>query len=207
MGWKYTDEEISNIENELKLLKERRLFQDQQRMEQYEKQFVEESDAVILAKLHPIVKVMMRKLLIQCKQAGLKFGIYSGLRTFDEQNKLYSKGRRFENGNWVIINKAEIVTNSKCGYSWHNYGLACDFVIRGSKNQWTWNSSIDTNRDGRNDWNHFGEIAESNGLTWGGRWKPPDIPHVQYHGGIKDINSALTLYNSGGIYAVWEKVV
>jgi len=31
-------------------------------------------------------------------------------------------------------------------------------------------------------WETYGRAAEAHGLTWGGRWKMRDLPHVQYEG-------------------------
>ena len=42
------------------------------------------------------------------------------LRTWDEQNRLYQKGR---------TKPGRIVTNAKAGQSWHNYGFAFDIVL------------------------------------------------------------------------------
>lgn len=45
--------------------------------------------------------------------------IYCGFRSFDEQRKLYAKGR---------TEAGKIVTYAKEGQSYHNYGLAFDWV-------------------------------------------------------------------------------
>ena len=210
----FTEEETKKVEEELKALKEKKLLQDTARIEEYEKQFVEESDAKALATLHPIVKVMVRRTLIQGKQAGLKFGIHMATRTITYQDELYHQGRTLQNGVWVITNRDLVVTNAAGGRSWHNYGLAVDFVFDGSPKpgyQWTWDDNIDTNKDGKDDWGQVGVIAEANGLTWGGRWRPPeapvDRPHVQYHNGVDTVSIAFTIYKLGGIESVWEKIV
>jgi peptidoglycan L-alanyl-D-glutamate endopeptidase CwlK len=39
---------------------------------------------------------------------------------------------------------------------------------------------VDVDKDGVQDWQEFGQIAEECGLTWGGRWRSPDYPHVQW---------------------------
>ena len=208
----FSDAEIKKIEEELKLLKEKKLLIDMARLQAYEKQFVPENDARIISMLHPIVKVMVRKTLIKAIQTGLKIGIFVGGRTYEKQAVEYAKGRRLVNGVWQVINQKEVVTDAKPGYSWHNYFLAVDIVMDGSPKpglQPSWEAFKDANGDKVNDWTQLGGIGESFGLTWGGRWKPPeapvDAPHFQYHGSLT-IDNALALYKSGGLDAVWGKV-
>jgi len=210
----FSDSEIFKIEEELKLLKEKKLQQEQEhaRLVEYEKQFLLESDAVIIAMLHPVVKVMVRKTLVKAGQTGLKVGIYMGIRTFKRQAELYALGRKQVNGVWQVTNQKEVVTNALPGYSWHNHALAADIVMDGSPRpglQPSWGAFKDANGDKVNDWTQLGEIGESFGLTWGGRWKKPvpvDAPHFQYHGDLT-IEDALALYKFGGLDAVWERVV
>jgi peptidoglycan L-alanyl-D-glutamate endopeptidase CwlK len=211
----FTDAEMKRVEEELKLLKEKKLHQDQARLVDYEKQFLFESDARLLAELHPIIKVMVRKTLVKAGQSGLKVGIDMGLRTWEKQDSLYHQGRKLEGGVWVPIDpihKTGIVTNAIGGRSWHNYGVAVDIVMDGSPKpglQPSWQARKDANQDGMDDWLQLGEIGESFGLTWGGRWEMPkapnDPPHFQYHGDL-GIDSAIALYKNGGIDAVWEKI-
>jgi peptidoglycan L-alanyl-D-glutamate endopeptidase CwlK len=94
------------------------------------------------------------------------------------QNALYAQGR---------TTPGKIVTNAKGGQSFHNYGVAFDFVpIVGGKAQW-------------NDVALFtkcGEIAESIGLEWAGRWvKFKELAHCQYTGGLtlQDFQQGKTL--------------
>lgn len=55
--------------------------------------------------------------------------------------------------------------------SMHSYGAAVDIVDESTApNYWTGAPGF---------WNALGEEAEKLGLTWGGRWKSVDRPHVQ----------------------------
>lgn len=108
----------------------------------------------------------------------LPFYLFMGLRSFKEQNDLYSQGR---------TKPGNIVTNARGGDSFHNYGLGADYVLDGQIEkpgiQWSWETKADLNADGRNDWMQMGELAERCGLKWGGRWKKfPDLPHVEFSG-------------------------
>jgi peptidoglycan L-alanyl-D-glutamate endopeptidase CwlK len=67
------------------------------------------------------------------------------------------------------------VTNAKAYQSWHQYGLAadCAFVRDGrlvisEKDPWAMRG-----------YQLYGEVAESLGLTWGGRWKMMDFGHTE----------------------------
>lgn len=128
-------------------------------------------------------------------QMGLRFYALSGLRTFEKQEELWKIGR---DGLDNII--GDIVTKAKPGYSWHNYGLACDCVLALDKERpaltLTWKDFVDLNKDGVNDWQTFGITAITNGLQWGGTFLTiKDVPHVQFHPGL-DIKDALAIYTS-----------
>ena len=93
------------------------------------------------------------------------------LRTFDEQDSLYSIGRR---------NPGRIVTNAKAGQSYHNYGLALDFCIIKQDGTVSWSRGSDFNNDQQADWMQVVEAFEAIGWEWGGRWKHlKDYPHLQ----------------------------
>lgn len=55
----------------------------------------------------------------ECRKAGLNLYIYEGLRTSKRQAELYARGRTAP---------GRKVTNAGPGQSFHNYGLAIDFV-------------------------------------------------------------------------------
>ncbi len=118
--------------------------------------------------IKPLVKRMMEKLVIEAKLANTPILITQGLRTFEEQNELYKKGRRGIKGE-------KIVTNAKGGQSFHCWGVAFDICfLVGNKASYTGN------------WNKIGVLGEKLGLEWGGRWKSfPDRPHFSYTGGYK----------------------
>jgi peptidoglycan L-alanyl-D-glutamate endopeptidase CwlK len=67
------------------------------------------------------------------------------------------------------------VTNARAWQSWHQYGLAadCAFVRDGrlvisEKDPWAMRG-----------YQLYGQVAESVGLTWGGRWKMMDFGHTE----------------------------
>jgi len=67
------------------------------------------------------------------------------------------------------------VTNARAWQSWHQYGLAADCAfLRNGK-------LVITEKDpwAMRGYQLYGEVAESVGLTWGGRWKMMDLGHTE----------------------------
>jgi peptidoglycan LD-endopeptidase CwlK len=117
--------------------------------------------------LNPVVANKCRAFIEKCKANGIDVIITSTYRDAESQNALYAQGRTLP---------GKKVTNAKAGQSWHNYKLAFDFVpIVHGKAQW-------------NDIKLFtkcGEIAESCGLEWAGRWtRFKEYAHCQWSDGL-----------------------
>lgn len=122
--------------------------------------------------LHPKVKRAKDQLIRNCQNKQIEIRITQGLRTFDEQNELYAQGR---------TKPGNIVTYAKGGQSYHNYGLAIDFVVIDPvRKQPVWDHSFDGNQNGRSDWVEVAEEAKKLGFEWGGDWQGfKDYPHLQ----------------------------
>ena len=116
-----------------------------------------------LEDLHPKVKVLCEKFISECKKQDIDVLITSTYRDAASQNALYAQGR---------TTPGKKVTNAKAGQSFHNWRCAFDFVpIVNGKAQW---SDVAT-------FTKCGEIAESVGLQWAGRWvKFIELAHCQY---------------------------
>lgn len=97
---------------------------------------------------------------------GVYFMATCGLRTYDEQNAIYAKGRTAPGG---------VVTNARGGQSLHNFGIAIDFAR--DANYGNPGLKPDYNDD------HYAilaEEAEKIGLESGLNWKSiKDAPHIQ----------------------------
>ena len=117
--------------------------------------------------LHPTVQKKCRLFIDRCAEAGIDVIITSTLRTFAEQDALYAKGRTLPGPK---------VTAAKAGESFHNYGLAFDFApIEHGKIDW---NDLDLFR-------RCGEIGESCGLEWAGRWQRfREMAHLQHTNGL-----------------------
>jgi peptidoglycan L-alanyl-D-glutamate endopeptidase CwlK len=95
------------------------------------------------------------------------------LRTHIEQDRLYQIGR-------TTGIKGRIVTNAKGGDSYHNWSLACDFVLLIDDKEISYDMLKDYDFDGVADWGEVVNIFKKYGWTWGGDWKKfPDYPHFQ----------------------------
>ena len=131
-----------------------------------------------LEDLHPKVKHLAELFISKCSEAGIDVLITSTYRSIEEQNVLYAKGR---------TTKGTKVTNAKGGQSFHNFRVAFDFVPI---------------VNGKPDWNNLttfskcGEIGESIGLEWAGRWtKFKEFAHFQFTEGLtlKDFQAGKTI--------------
>ena len=117
--------------------------------------------------LHPKVAYLCTKFVLLCKEAGIDVIITSTYRDIESQNKIYAQGRTASGPR---------VTNAKGGESFHNYKVAFDFVpiVNGKAD---WNNTMTFRK--------CGEIAESIGLEWAGRWHNfKELAHCQYTQGL-----------------------
>lgn len=113
--------------------------------------------------LKPKFRALALLWLDLCEKDGLEVRIYSTYRDNEFQNYLYSLGRS---------TSGRIVTNKRGGQSEHNHRNAFDFLILKNK---------------KADWENYeyfkraGELAESIGLIWSGRWegKLKEVGHIE----------------------------
>lgn len=116
--------------------------------------------------LHPKVKQKGIELIKKMHSLGILIIFTCSVRTIQEQNELYAQGRT------KIGKKVTWVTG---GNSFHNWGLALDFVRIHENGSVDWNLPLEK----------VGEEAEKLGFEWGGRWKEtPDFPHIQMRFGL-----------------------
>ena len=112
--------------------------------------------------LLPTVRKRAELLVLIMKLLGKPIRITEGFRSIKRQNELYAQGR---------TKPGKIVTNAKGGESFHQYGVAVDFVFV---------------KEGYNgNWELLGKIGERLGFEWGGsvEWARAgfvDRPHFQY---------------------------
>jgi peptidoglycan L-alanyl-D-glutamate endopeptidase CwlK len=98
---------------------------------------------------------------IMKEQHGYDMAILEGYRSPERQNSLAAAGSN--------------VTNAKAFQSYHQFGLAADCaflrdgkLVISEKDPWAMRG-----------YRLYGEVAESVGLTWGGRWTMMDFGHTE----------------------------
>jgi peptidoglycan L-alanyl-D-glutamate endopeptidase CwlK len=98
---------------------------------------------------------------IMKEKHGYDMAILEGYRSPARQDLLASMGGA--------------VTNARAFQSWHQYGLAADCaflrdgkLVISEKDPWAMRG-----------YQLYGEVAESLGMTWGGRWKMMDFGHTE----------------------------
>jgi hypothetical protein len=124
-------------------------------------------------KLYPRFLELYHECLINCEKRGAIYIVTSGLRSLEEQKRLYDIGRTPESK----ARNEEIVTKAVPGASYHNFGLACDAVRDGDEDKW----------GVQPDWSPTAYVvladeAKKVGLNPGYYFKnfKGDYPHVQF---------------------------
>ncbi|MGX9134519.1 M15 family metallopeptidase [Rummeliibacillus sp. JY-2-4R] len=133
-------------------------------------------NAPIPTKLNPIVEEKKNTLINEAAKKNIDVVIIEGIRSFEKQNELYQQGR---------TTKGNIVTNTKAGESFHNYGLAFDYALLDASGHIIWNTQYDGNGNGKSDWFEVADIGKELGFDWGGDWISfKDYPHLQMTFGL-----------------------
>lgn len=141
----------------------------------------------------------------ECEEKGLIIVETCIRRTLEEHIALYAQGRenyaeicklREIAGLWKIDEQTAARKVTWTFLSKHiaeyafpknhpDYGkvLAVDFALRmhtDKRSKLHWNIKMDINDNEVPDYEEAGLIFEKHGFVWGGRWKTPDRPHIQW---------------------------
>ena len=128
--------------------------------------------------------------MLESLRGGLDEHAFETLRTDERQTFLFGFGRNYDDGRGRVTNANSALS------SWHGFGLAADVV---EKDATPWNAPVSF-------WNDIGDAAERHGLTWGGRWSRPDLPHVQWGKcPASPTDTDRELFRARGMQAVWAK--
>jgi peptidoglycan LD-endopeptidase CwlK len=126
--------------------------------------------------LHPIVAEKVEILIEKTAEKNIEILITDDYRSYEEQDKLYEKGRS---------TPGQVVTHAEGGESYHNFGLAVDFALQLENGNVIWDIGYDGNGNGQSDWFEVSEIAKELGFQWGGDWRGfKDYPHLQMDFGL-----------------------
>jgi len=100
---------------------------------------------------------------------GIRTRVVSTLRTCDDQNAIYAKGR---------TSPGSIISYAQGCRSWHVWGRAADLVVLDDNGAAVWNGA-DTRYD------RLGEMAREIEMRWGGDFPNfRDAGHFEYHPGL-----------------------
>jgi peptidoglycan L-alanyl-D-glutamate endopeptidase CwlK len=129
-----------------------------------------------------------------CLEAGIALLVTQGLRTWEQQDHLYAKGRTTP-----PLGKQHIITYAKGGQSYHNFGLAFDVIVLDANGKANWDIEHPS-------WKRIGEIGKSVSLVWGGDWKTlKDLPHFEYTCDVS-LKACRDLYPSG-LETIWSQII
>ena len=108
--------------------------------------------------LQPLVERQAKAVMKEMELLGHPVRIVEGFRTNARQSELYAQGR---------TTPGNIVTYAKAGESFHNYGVAVDYVF--IKEGYNAPDAL---------WQTLGAVMKRHGFLWGGDWASwPDRPH------------------------------
>ena len=120
--------------------------------------------------LHPEIRESVIKMLKNLKEAGEIVEISLAYRSYDEQDKLYNKGR---NDKGEVTDPSKVVTNAKGGQSYHNFGLAFDLTVYDKDGKKNWKKDSDS-------WKKVIDEGKKQGFDAGAEWTDfPDLPHFE----------------------------
>jgi peptidoglycan L-alanyl-D-glutamate endopeptidase CwlK len=112
--------------------------------------------------LHPdFSQRLLLAFRIMKEQHGYDMALLEGYRSPARQDMLARAGSQ--------------VTNARAFQSWHQYGLAADCAF------WRDGKLVISEKDpwAMRGYQLYGQVAESLGLTWGGRWTMMDFGHTE----------------------------
>lgn len=116
------------------------------------------------ALLHPVVRAAVTQIEAALNAEGIPFRIFEAFRFPQRQADLFAQGR---------TRPGKKVTYAEPWRSYHQYGLAVDFVLF-ENGQWSWDNSPAKKKC----WDRLHELGKQHGLT-------PlnfEIPHLQLLG-------------------------
>lgn len=149
-----------------------------------------------LTLLAPKFKAAVEAAIADCAGKGLEVKVNEGLRSQARQAFLFAQGR---------TRPGPKVTNAPTNLtSWHGYGLAVDVIHKtlAFAPFGTGPGSAAKNED----W--FRKVAavfKAHSCDWGGDWKKPDTPHMQWGACPASPTAAIKATMTGkGMAAVWK---
>ena len=146
-----------------------------------------------LAPLCPSFALAVTRAISSLALQGVVVRVTAGLRTYAEQDTLFSRGRTAP---------GEICTKARGGFSNHNFGLAVD-CAPGQPGSGAWTPDWDVKSPG---FQAMIVAMKAEGLEWGGDWVHfPDEDHFQAKSIPPSPDDAMrSCYVAGGMPQVWK---
>ena len=118
--------------------------------------------------IHPTLRNELATIFSEMYRLGYRLFVVQGVRTVEEQAKLYAQGRTSPGK--VVTNKDGVKFRSNHQPHADGFGHAVDVAFLGAHppfdDAWPWET--------------LGQHAEARNLRWGGRWAHPhDAPHIE----------------------------
>ncbi len=160
----------------------------------------------------PTLRDKIKALRARAAQRGIEFFVVSDLRTDDEQIAFFSQGRdstsrvnyfrRLAGLPPIGSGENKVVTQTLL--SRHQFGEAVDVaVVRNGKI--VWDLTVDLNKNNKSDYDELGELGESVGLVWGGRFTRRDPGHFELRPGQTEISAPFLERFSGN--DPWQNLI
>ena len=149
-----------------------------------------------LSLLAPRFREAVEDAIAACVAAGYPVKVQEGYRSQARQSWLYQQGR---------TRPGDIVTRAPTSLtSWHGYGLAVD-VVHQTLAYWPRGKGKAHARANEQWFESVAAIFKEHRCSWGGNWKKPDTPHMQWHlCTASPTPGARVLMRSKGAQAVWQ---
>lgn len=120
-----------------------------------------------IEELLPEIQEKFKNFAVKMAETGIPFMVTCTYRSQAEQNELWARGRTKPGPKVTWTRKSR-----------HSEHRAFDIAIL-KDGRPVWDLKVDVNDDHLPDYLEAGEIGESVGLKWGGRFPSPDCPHFE----------------------------
>lgn len=122
-----------------------------------------------LAGVHPRLIAAYHRIAFAMAELGHPIIVTDGLRTLEQQQKLYAQGRTAKGKIVTFADGIRKKSNHQAKADGFGYAIDCAFLLNGVP---SWAES--------HPWRLYGAAAKSLGLKWGGDWSGlVDRPHIE----------------------------
>lgn len=127
-----------------------------------------------LDQLHPRLRDGVPRILLAMNAIGYPMMVTDTLRTVEEQQALFAKGRTLPGDRVTNCDGVVKKSNHQAHADGYGHAVDCCFVVDGKA---SWDEKLP--------WAAYGALGEALGLRWGGHWSDKtihDLPHLELVG-------------------------